>query len=553
MLKRLIDAVAGFRNTHNEQALLHHVLLAALSAILYTVAKAISTYVTEIQSARVSEYVDDKIHERAIDLDLSFYESPGYFDILKRAKDAGSDRPTLIVTTLAEIAKNCMTFLAIGSVLISIDWFLLPLLGLFVLPTLLVRINFANKLNVWRIKHTPLERKSSYFSGLITADTSAKEMRSLSLGNYIRSLYLHTRLDLISEKLKISGKRTVSEIMSTALATLGFFSCVGYIVVGTVRGYTSVGDITLFLVAFPQAFTIMQNLSSGISILYQNNIFINSLFELFDLKRKLKDPEHPLPIPDSDRMDLELKGVNFTYPHASRPALTDINLRIPSGKIVAVVGLNGAGKTTLTKLLCRLYDPTEGQITMGSIDIRDFAVAAYRRQISTIFQDFGRYNVTVADNIRFGDIESERPESEIIEAAKNAGADSFIDKLPNGYNTMMGRIFENGHEVSIGQWQKMAIARSFYSSSRLLVLDEATSALDTISEKELFDSFRERIGNRAALIISHRLSAVKHADFIYVLSGGRITQSGTHEELLAMEGDYARLFNNKKIKTEIPE
>jgi ATP-binding cassette, subfamily B, bacterial len=550
LLKLLVDAVSHqiAHPADGGHLIKLYVIAAAITAILYAVVKGISTYITELHAAKVGEYIDDRIHARAVELDLGFYESPAYFDILKRAKDAGPDKPNAIVLNLVEILKNAMTLVAIGSVLISIDWFLLPLLALFVLPTLLVRISFADKMHLWRMKQTPLERKSAYLSGLLTGDTSAKEIRGLGLGNYLRKLYVGIRMNLLTERMNLSRDSTKREIITTIFATLGFFVCVGYIALGTVHGHRSVGNITLFLVAFPQSFNTMQALSAGISKLYQNNIFVTSIFELFDLTGNLKEPENPVAVPADDKMDISINGLNFTYPHSEEATLTDINLQIPSGKIIAVIGLNGAGKTTLIKLLCRLYDPVSGNITMGGIDIRKFNSADYRKQISTVFQDFGKYNVTAAENIQFGNIDGVHNEEEMIDAAKNSGAHDFINKFPDGYETMMGRVFEDGHEVSIGQWQKLAIARSFYSPARFLILDEATSALDAVAEKELFESFRERIGNRAALIITHRLSAVKHADFIYVLSGGRVQQSGTHDELINLDGDYARLFKSKAVE-----
>lgn len=548
LLKVLIDTVSkhGIDNLKNEPLVIKYVILGGLATVAYAAIKSVGGYITEKQAAKVTEHVDDKIHRSAIDLDLSFYESPNYFDILKRARDMGNDRPNLIVAAIIDITKNGIGLALISSMLISIDWRLFPILAVFVIPTLWVRINFADSQNILRLSQTALERKSNYFSSLLTVDTHAKEIRSFGLGNHIRKMYVEIRLALLAGRLNISKRRVYREVLTSVIATLGFFACIAYIVIGSMHGITSIGDITLFLVIFPQSFTVMQALSSSIATLYQNNIYVKSLFELFDLKSTLVENPAPSELPKDLQINLELKNVNFIYPHADKPTLTDINLKMPAGKIVAIVGSNGAGKSTLIKLLCRLYDPSSGTITLNDVDIKDFSSVEYQKQICAVFQDFGKYNVSVADNISFGDIHTKgRNPQDIVEAAKNSGANLFIDKFPDGYNTIMGRIFEDGHEVSIGQWQKLAIARAFYSTSRFIVLDEATSALDAGSEKELFDSLRERIGNRAALIISHRQSAVKHADYIYFLSTGKICESGTHEELMKLKGGYYHLFNGK--------
>ncbi|WP_255431090.1 ABC transporter ATP-binding protein [Pedobacter sp. N36a] len=553
MLKKLIDTVSkyGISNVQNESEVIKYLSLAALSAISYAAIKAISVYITEKQSGEVAEYIDSKIHESAIGLDLSFYESPEYFDILKRARDMGSDRPNMIVFSIVDIAKNAMSLVVIASMLVAIDWRLFPILALFIIPTLWVRINFADSQNALRIAQTALERKSGYMSTLLTADTHAKEIRSFGLGDYLRKIHTSIRLDLLSGRLKISKRRTYKELITSTIAAIGFFSCIAYIAIGSIHGRTSVGDITLFLVAFPQAFNVLQGLSTSISTLYQNNIFVKSIFELFDLKSSLPEVPNPLPIPEDSLINLEIKNMSFTYPHAKRPTLSDINIKMPAGKIVAVVGMNGAGKSTLIKLMCRLYDPSSGEITLNGIDIRNFQSREFRKQICAVFQDFGKYNVSAADNIRFGDIDGQRREEEIEEAAKNSGADLFIDTFPDRYQTIMGRIFEDGHEVSIGQWQKLAIARAFYSKARFIILDEATSALDANAEKTLFDSFRERIGNRSAIVISHRQSAVKHADYIYMLSNGKIVESGTNEELMALQGHYFKLFNKNSAQNQV--
>jgi len=553
IFKRLINEVTKATPFDDEKIrrVVWYLVIITAGTIIYVTVKALATLAIENQAQRVKESIDEKIHECAVNLDLAFYESPAYFDTMKRAKDAGPEAPNNVVLNLADIAKNCLTLLAIGSILISISWLLLPLLALFVAPTLLVRIRYAEQMYQWRRKQTPVERQAAYLSSLITEDGPAKEIRGYGLGTHIRAIYSQIRVKLMGERLQMTRRNTFKELLTNIMATLGLFACIAYLCFSMIKGRMSVGDMSLFLIVFPQSFGVLQLMSQGISGLYQNNIFINNLFEMFDLRATLKEPENPLPVPSSESVDLVVENMSFTYPHSREPALRNVSLRVPPGKIIAIVGLNGAGKTTLIKLLCRLYDPTDGCIRMDGTDIRRFRSTEYRKHVSAVFQDFGRFNVTAAENIRWGDIDGvDRSDSDIEEAARKSGAHDYIRKFPEGYETMMGRIFEKGREVSIGQWQKLAIARAFYSNSRFVIFDEATSALDAVSEEELFQSFRERIGNRAALIISHRLSAVRHADHIYVMGDGRVQQHGTHEELVAMGGTYSKLFLKKPFVSD---
>lgn len=545
--KHLINAVSrpDLNNPETIDLIIRYFLITTICTVLYTAIRSISGYVSELQAATVGEYMDDKIHACADKLDLAFYESPAYFDTLKRARESGPERPNAVVMNMVNLVKSFMMLAAISFVIVSISYLLIPLLALFVLPSLLVRINTAEKLYDLRRSQTQAERKSGYLSSLLTSDTSAKEIKSLNLGTHLRGLYMDLRMDIITKRLKISRTSTGNDIITASIATAGLFACIGYIIYGTVKGTNSIGDVTVFLVVFPQTFSVLQQLSSGISQLYMNNIYVTNIFELIDLNPSLNEPENAVQVPNAENLGIELHNVSFKYPHTNKPALKNISLKIPPGKIIAVVGFNGAGKTTLIKLLNRLYDPDSGKITLGGVDIKNFNSSDYRRQISTVFQDFGKYNVSAADNIHFGYISKERSDAEIVESAKKSGAHEYIKTFPKGYEAMMGRLFEDGHEVSIGQWQKLAIARSFYSPSRFIILDEATSALDALAEQDLFDSFRDNIGDRSALIISHRLSAIKYADYIYVISEGEVKQSGTHEELVAMEGDYARLFRSR--------
>ncbi|RQP18723.1 MAG: ABC transporter ATP-binding protein [Parapedobacter sp.] len=548
-LKMLIDTVSETVNKGQvwEGEVLGTLVWAGVLTIAYHVAKAFSVYVTEIQSTKVSEHIYVKIHQKAAALDYSFYESPEYFDILQRAKKSGYDRPHTVIVALFETFKQALGLLSIASVIFSIDALLLPLLVICMLPTLFIRIYYSDKLNLLRLRHTAFERQSGYFGSLLTSESSAKEIRLFGLADYFMYRLVEIRKAMVGERLAISYQRTIREVMATVLATFGFFACIAYVVWGSIQGGVTIGDIAIFLVIFPQVFNMMQGVTAGITVVYHNNIFVKSIFDLFDLKgTEKKRCETEVTIESEAPISLELDNVSFTYPHAAKPTLSRINLSFPEGKVVAIVGLNGAGKSTLIKLICKLYEPTEGDIRLGDVSIKSFTDRQYQRYISAVFQDFCRYNVSVLENISLGDISKSTHElNKVKSAAQRAGAHEFIENLSEGYDTIMGRIFENGNEVSIGQWQKIAIARALYSPSKFLVLDEATSALDAKSEQKFFEELKENLNGRGALVISHRHSTVRHADYIYLLSDGKITESGTYEQLQFAGGEFASLFKKE--------
>lgn len=545
MLKRLVDIVSKTGYADRADELINVVIMAGAISVGYACVKSVSGYFSELQSTKVNHFVDQKIHKHTLSLDYGFYENPEYLDVLKRAREAGMDKPYAVVSGVFDIAKNAIMMGSVSYILISIDWLLLPLLAAFVLPLLISKIFFSNQDFQLYLKNTGLERQAYYLSSLITVDTFAKEIRTFLLGNYIFSKYVKIKDSLIDQRLALSRKRTINELLTTGMATTAFFSVTTYILFGTLSGKTSVGDVAVFLVIFPQSYTIMQALVGAITNLYHNNMFVSNIFKLFDLEPSVECRKSLESFNDGDENgELLIHNVSFKYPSSKEFAIQNVSLKIPAGKIVALVGLNGAGKTTLIKLMCKLYEPTEGSIIFGGHDIKNYSSSQYRKKISVVFQDFVKYNLTVNENIWFGNIHQDPSYDAITKAAIDAGADSFINHFPDKYDTTLGKLFDDGHEISIGQWQKIAIARAFYGDSNLVILDEATSALDAIAEADLFRSFRSRIQNRSALVISHRLSTIKHADFIYVLSNKGITESGTHEELIALKGNYASLYES---------
>lgn len=549
LAKLIIDTVTtNLRATDPSQVfnqVLPLIILASGATILNSLCQSLSELVNTAHSQQVTDYMQGIIHSKSVEADLEYYENAKYHDALQRAQQEAPYRPPQILNRLAQAGQNVISLIAMIGLLISLHWGIIGILLVATFPAVLVRIKYSRVMYAWQRRRTQLERQSIYLGWMLTNDQFAKEVRLFNLGDWFSQEYQQIRKKLYQEKLSISTKRSLGFFLSQAFAGMIIFSVFALIIYQTIQGVLLLGDLVLYYQALQRGQNNLRATLSSVSGLYEDNLFLANLYEFLDLKPKIIEPEHPKILSQPLQKGITFNNVSFQYADSARQALKNINLTIKPGETIALVGENGSGKTTLIKLLCRLYDPTNGSITIDGVDLRLFSIADLRRQISVIFQDYAKYHFSAEENIRLGNIEIDSKDQSILAAATRSGAHDVITKLPQGYDTVLGKLFDTGEELSIGQWQKIALARAFLRDSQVIVLDEPTSAMDPKAEYEIFKKFRELIKNQAAVLITHRLSTVRMADRIYVMDNGQIIERGTHEELMKLEKSYAYLFNTQ--------
>ncbi|MFH2219778.1 MAG: ABC transporter ATP-binding protein [Pseudomonadota bacterium] len=549
VMKLIVDGVTVAMAAPDRTVAFRHVVLLIVLAIGVALLNALfqmaAGLVKEIQSLKVTDHVQNILHAKSIAADLAYYENPQFYDTLHRAQQEGPHRPTRIVNDLMQFGQSGISLVAMAALLFSFHWGVAAVLFAAAVPGILVRLKYSDKMYHWQRHRTPMERKINYLNWMLTGGTHAKEIRLFGLGDLFIRRFSDIRTKLRREQFDLSRKRTVADFGAEAGATVAVFGSFGFIAYRTVQGGITLGDMVMYFGAFQRGLAYLRQLLGNLAALYEDNLFISNFYEFLDLQIRVREPLHPRPVPRPVKQGIALDHVSFSYPGGNREVLKDVSLTIRPDEVIALVGENGSGKTTLIKLLCRLYDPLSGSITLDGIDLRQFETAALRREISVIFQDYVQYHMTARENVWFGNI-SLPPDSEKIEtAARNAGADDLISSLPKAYETILGKWFEDGEELSIGEWQKIALARAFLRESQLIVLDEPTSSLDAKTEYEVFKRFRQLLEGRAAILISHRFSTVRMADRIFVFDEGEIIERGSHDELIRYGGKYADLFEKQ--------
>jgi len=521
---------------------LYYVFLEAGLVVLMTGAQRISTVCQSILRVLLGNKINVMILEKALTLELAHFEDAEYYDKLVRARREASSRPLSLVIKTFDLFRDVIALTTIGIWLFQFSPYAVLLLGLAGVPAFLAEAKFSGEAFRIHRRRSAERRMQIYLEMVLTREDGVKEVKLLQLGRLFLERYVDIFRNIYKEDRSLVLRRGFWGYILGLLASAAFYFAYGWVGFAAIAGAITIGQMTMYIAQFRLGQNSVTNSLTSINGMYEDNLYLSNLTEFL---------EHKVPEHTGDKAQgpdpadgIRFENVSFSYPGAQTPALNCVNLHIIPGESLAIVGENGSGKTTLIKLLTRLYAPTEGRILVDGLDLQEWDLDAIREKVGVIFQDFARYQLIVGENIGIGDVDSIGEDDQISEAARKGMAEAFVKDLPHKYQTQLGTWFKDGQELSGGQWQKIALSRAFMrSKADILILDEPTAAIDARAEAEIFAHFGDLTDNRISIIISHRFSTVRMANHIIVLEKAEIMEQGSHQQLLALDGQYATLFN----------
>jgi ATP-binding cassette subfamily B protein len=539
IIDRIVHAVAMHRPV--EGALWWLVAAEFALAIFGSVLGRTVDYLDALLADNYTRHVSIQVMKHAADLDLLAYENPVFYDRLERARVQATDRLGMI-QSIGRLIQQVITAGSLSvSILLFSPWLLLLLIA-GIIPAFLGESHFAFLGYARNLRQTPIRRQLDYLRVLGGSREAAKELKLFGLKDFLVERFTELSNQIYVENVALARRRLVAGAFFSLVGTAGYYSAYVYVIWRTVAGFLSIGTLTFLTGAIVQASSNIQQIFSTLSSIADQALFLTDLLAFFEMRPTIRSKPNALSTPSPIVRGFEFRNVSFRYPGTSRLVLRDLNFHLGAGERVALIGENGEGKTTLVKLMTRLYDPEKGQVLLDGVDLREYDLEDLYRKIGVIFQDFVRYEMTARENIAIGQIEELGNLERLQVAADKSMADEVIGRLPFGYEQMLGRRFEEGVDLSGGEWQKVALARAYLRDAQVLILDEPTAALDPRSEYAVYRRFADLTTGKTALFISHRFSTVRMADRIVVLENGKIAEDGNHEELANLGGRYAEMF-----------